>query len=533
MENCRLWAGLPGGGRLKGKRQTSDINVMGLLNGHDSGVHYPIAMASPGWKNKLFFGDNLIGLREEIEDASVDLIYLDPPFNSNATYNVLFAEKSGDKSTAQIQVFDDTWEWGKEADATFRETVQRGGKLAELLDAMHRFLGGNDLMAYLVMMAPRLVELRLALKPTGSIYLHCDPTACHYLKLLMDAVFGPKNFKNEIIWKRTNTHNDSQSWSRVADCLLFYTRDSEAGFIWNTPRNPHSQSYVDSKYRHNDGDGRKYRLDNMTSPSPRPNMMYEWRGFHWPEKGWRYSRETMAQLDADGRIWYPTNDDGTPNTARRPQLKRYLSEMAGSVMGTVWTDIPPINSQAQERLGYPTQKPEALLERIIAASSNEGDILLDPFCGCGTAISVAERMNRRWIGFDITHLATAHIKHRLRLAFGQQLAPYEEHGVPTDLASAVALSKLPDGRYQFEWWALSLIGAKPAHDKKKGADKGVDGYMYFYSDLTGQVRKAIVQVKSGHVSRSMIGDLNSIRLREKAELAIFITLEPTYEAHAG
>jgi site-specific DNA-methyltransferase (adenine-specific) len=506
---------------------------MGLLNGHDSGVHYPIAMASPGWKNKLFFGDNLIGLREEIEDASVDLIYLDPPFNSNATYNVLFAEKSGDKSTAQIQVFDDTWEWGKEADATFRETVQRGGKLAELLDAMHRFLGGNDLMAYLVMMAPRLVELRLALKPTGSIYLHCDPTACHYLKLLMDAVFGPKNFKNEIIWKRTNTHNDSQSWSRVADCLLFYTRDSEAGFIWNTPRNPHSQSYVDSKYRHNDGDGRKYRLDNMTSPSPRPNMMYEWRGFHWPEKGWRYSRETMAQLDADGRIWYPTNDDGTPNTARRPQLKRYLSEMAGSVMGTVWTDIPPINSQAQERLGYPTQKPEALLERIIAASSNEGDILLDPFCGCGTAISVAERMNRRWIGFDITHLATAHIKHRLRLAFGQQLAPYEEHGVPTDLASAVALSKLPDGRYQFEWWALSLIGAKPAHDKKKGADKGVDGYMYFYSDLTGQVRKAIVQVKSGHVSRSMIGDLNSIRLREKAELAIFITLEPTYEAHAG
>src|ERR1035438_4204941 len=186
----------------------------------------------------------------------------------------------------------------------------------------------------------------------------------------------------------------------------------------------------------------------------------------------------MTQLDADGRVWYPISEDGSLNTSRRPRLKRYLNEMPGSVMGTVWTDIPPINSQAQERLGYPTQKPEALLERIIAASSNEGDILLDPFCGCGTAISVAERMNRRWIGFDITHLATAHIKHRLRLAFGQQLAPYEEHGVPTDLASAVALSKLPDGRYQFEWWALSLIGAKPAHDKKKGADKGVDGYMY-------------------------------------------------------
>src|ERR1035438_740037 len=210
----------------------------------------------------------------------------------------------------------------------------------------------------------------------------------------------------------------------------------------------------------------------------------------------------MTQLDADGRVWYPISEDGSLNTSRRPRLKRYLSEMAGSVMGTVWTDIPPINSQAQERLGYPTQKPEALLERIIAASSNEGDILLDPFCGCGTAISVAERLNRRWIGIDITHLATAHIKHRLRFAFGRQLAPYEEKGAPTDIAGAAALSNLD--RYGFEWWALTLVGARPAHDKKKGADRGVDGRIYFYSDLTGDVRKAVVQVKSGHVSRNMI-----------------------------
>lgn len=481
-------------------------------------------MASPEpWKNKLFFGDNLKTLREEIADESVDLVYLDPPFNSNATYNVLFAEKSGERSTAQIQVFDDTWHWGMEAEAAFGETVQRGGRLADLLGAMRRFLGSNDLMAYLVMIASRVVELHRVLRPTGSIYLHCDPTACHYLKLLMDAVFGPQNFRNEIIWKRTTTHSDSKTWSRVADCILFYTRNSE--FIWNTPRNPHSESYLESKYRYDDGDGRRYRLDNMTSPNPRPNMMYEWRGFHWPAKGWRYSKETMARLDADGRIWYPTNEDGTFATGKRPQLKRYLSEMAGGVMGTVWTDIPPINSQAQERLGYPTQKPEALLERIIAASSNEGDTILDPFCGCGTAISVAERLDRRWIGIDITHLATTLIKHRLRFAFGRQLSPYEEKGSPTDIEGACALAKID--RYQFEWWGLGLVDARPAHDKRKGADKGVDGHIFFYSDLTGDLRKAVVQVKSGHVTRNMIGDLNHARQRENAELALFITLEPS------
>jgi site-specific DNA-methyltransferase (adenine-specific) len=228
----------------------------------------------------------------------------------------------------------------------------------------------------------------------------------------------------------------------------------------------------------------------------------------------------MARLDADGRIWYPTSEGGSFNTSKRPQLKRYLGEMAGGVMGTVWTDIPPINSQAQERLGYPTQKPEAFLERIVRASSNEGDTLLDPFCGCGTAISVAERLDRKWIGIDVTHLATTLIKHRLHVAFRHQLSPFEEHGSPPDMAGALALAKLD--RYQFEWWALGLVGARPAHDKKKGADKGVDGHIYFYSDLTGEVRKA---VKSGHVTRSMIGDLNSARQREKAEMAVFITLE--------
>ena len=336
------------------------------------------------WKNKLFFGDNLRILREHVEDESVDLVYLDPPFNSNANYNVLFREKSGKQSHAQITAFEDTWEWGEEAEATYFETIQRSGRLSDFLQAFRGILGTSDMMAYLVMMAPRIHELHRVLKDTGSIYLHCDPTASHYLKLLMDAIFGVQFYRNEIVWKRTTTHSDSKTWSRVADVLLFYTKGQT--FTWNTPREEHSDEYLASKYRYDDGDGRVYRLDNMTSPNPRRNMMYEWKGFPFPEKGWRYSLETMTDLDKQKRIWYPTKKDGSLDTTKRPQLKRYLQEMEGGVMGTVWTDISPINSQAQERLGYPTQKPEVLLERIIKASSNEDDIVLDAFCGCGTEV---------------------------------------------------------------------------------------------------------------------------------------------------
>lgn len=477
---------------------------------------------SPAWTNKLFFGDNLKTLREAIDDESIDLVYLDPPFNSSASYNVLFSEKSGERSAAQITAFEDTWHWSRESDEMYREVQLSGGRLARLLESMRAFLGQNDMMAYLVMMAPRLVELRRVLKPNGSLYLHCDPTASHYLKTLLDAVFGVETYRNEIVWKRTTTHSDSKTWSKVADVIFFYTKGPR--FIWNTPRTTHSKGYIDSKYHNDDGDGRKYQLDNMTSPNPRPNMMYEWWGFPYPPKGWRYSRKTMAELDADGRIWYPTRADGGLDTTKRPRLKRYLEQTPGCIMGTVWTDIPPINSQAQERLGYPTQKPEALLERIIAASSNEGDVVLDSFCGCGTATSVAEKMNRRWIGIDITHLAIALIRHRLHYAFGSRLAPYEVKGDPKDLAGAKALAELD--RYQFEWWALGLVAACPAHDRKKGADRGVDGYIPFLIDNSGATKRAVVQVKSGHVNRSQIGDLNSARIREKADVAVFVTLEP-------
>jgi site-specific DNA-methyltransferase (adenine-specific) len=469
------------------------------------------------WTNQLYYGDNLRVLREEVRDETVDLVYLDPPFNSAANYNVLFREASGEQSAAQIMAFEDTWHWTHESEATYQELVTEAPeRLARLIEAMRQMLGTSDMMAYLVMMAPRLVELWRVLKPTGSIYLHCDPTASHYLKLLLDAIFGAANFKSEVVWKRTTTHSDSKRWADVGDVILFFTKSST--FTWNPPYAPYSEEYLESKYRHYDEDGRRYLLDNMTSPNPRPNMMYEWKGHASPPYGWRYSKETMAKLDEEGRIWYPDSK------AKRPRLKRYLDEMSGNLLGTIWTDIPPINSQAQERLGYPTQKPEALLERIINASSNEGDVVLDPFCGCGTTINVAERLKRRWIGIDITHLAVALIRSRLHDTFGTELSPYSVHGTPQDAASAEALA-LQD-RYQFQWWALSLIDARPAQDKKKGKDTGIDGYIRYLEREGEPARTIIVQVKSGKVSSRDIRDLVGVLDREKAVIGIFITLQP-------
>ena len=323
------------------------------------------------------------------------------------------------------------------------------------------------------MMAPRLKELHRVLKPTGSIYLHCDPTASHYLKILMDAVFGPECYRNEITWQRTNVHNDAKRWAEVADILLYYGKTDNV--TWNTPRVPHSEEHIKSKYTFDDQDGKgPYCLSDMTSPHPRPNMMYEWKGHASPPAGWRYSRETMQRLDDEGRVWYPNAK------AKRPRLKRYLAEMQGPVVGCIWSDIFPINSQAAERLGYPTQKPEALLERVIKASSNEGDTILDPFCGCGTAIAAAQKLNRRWIGIDITNLAISLIKHRLHSAFGDSIkASYETIGEPVDVAGARALAE--EDPYQFQWWALGLVNARPV-EQKKGADKGIDGRLFFHDE---------------------------------------------------
>jgi site-specific DNA-methyltransferase (adenine-specific) len=490
--------------------------------------------------NTLFYGDNLPILREYIDDESVDLIYLDPPFNSNRNFSVIFKDEGGQEAPAQITAFEDTWHWGPAAELTLHELAGPAPHMALMLDSLRQFVGRTSpMMAYLVMMAARLIELHRVLKPTGSLYLHCDPTASHYLKVLLDAIFGPVSFRNEIIWKRTSAHSDAKiKFPDVSDTILFYAKSKAAQF---QPRyGEHNPEYIEKFYRFDDNDGRGlYRLDNMASPNPRPNMMYEWMGFAAPAKGWRYQRNTMQQLHDAGRIHYPRRPDGTMDTTKRPALKRYLHEQEGSIITNVWGDITPLHSSAAERLGYPTQKPVALLERIISASSNPGDVVLDPFCGCGTTIAAAHKLGRRWIGIDITHLSVALLKYRLQDAFDLEAKKdYRVIGEPQDLPAARQLAQ--DERYQFQYWALSLIKARPvgvpsspslaggkrgAKEGKRGADKGIDGLITFFDDPTGRAQSALVQVKSGHVTSAHIRDLRGVLDREKAALGIFITLE--------
>lgn len=469
----------------------------------------------------LFYGDNLTILKNEIEDESVDLVYLDPPFNSNANYNVLFKSPAGDESQAQIEAFDDTWHWTDAAEIAFDEVINSGNSdAAEMLRAMRAFLKENDMMAYLAMMAVRLIELHRVLKPTGSLYLHCDPTASHYLKLLLDAVFGAENFRNEITWKRQTAHSDAKhKFSDVSDVILFYARSKKV--IFKPVYTEHDPEYVKNFYRFNDNDGRgPYSLDNTASPNPRPNMMYEWKGFPFPEKGWRYQRDTMQKLHDEGRLYYPKFADGTFDYSKRIRLKRYLAEQEGSIVTNIWTDINPLHGSDREKLGYPTQKPVALLERIIKASSNEGDLVLDPFCGCGTTIHAAEKLNRKWIGIDITHLAIGLIRRRLIDAFPH--AEFDVAGVPKDTGGARELAA--QDKHQFQLWALAMIEAQPFKGGRKGADGGVDGYLYFKPD--GRVtEKAVVSIKGGeHVDVKMIRDLIATVNRERAKLGIFVTL---------
>ncbi|MEO8926217.1 MAG: DNA methyltransferase, partial [Caulobacteraceae bacterium] len=462
--------------------------------------------------NTLFYGDNLDILRAYIEDESVDLVYLDPPFNSNATYNVLFKSPTGEASQAQIEAFDDSWHWNIGAERAFDEVVQSGNSdAANMLIALRSFLGENDMMAYLVMMAVRLIELHRVLKPTGSLYLHCDPVASHYLKTVLDSIFGAANFGNEIVWQRTNSKGLAFTrFARNHDTILRYTKSPK--WTWNSQYTAHNQDYVDGFYRFNDEDtGRRYRLADLTNPNKnRPNLTYEFMGV---TRVWRWTRSRMEKALQDGLI-VQSKPGGVP------ALKRYLDEQEGTPVGDVWTDIRPVQSQAQERQGYPTQKPIALLERILAASSNEGDLVLDPFCGCGTTVHAAQKLNRRWIGIDITHIAVGLIQRRLHDAF--PMALFDVQGVPKDADSAAALA-LAD-KHQFQLWALSVVEAQPYKGGRKGADGGVDGYIFFKPDGK-TTEKAIVSVKGGgHVSDTMVKDLIVTVEHEKASMGVFITL---------
>jgi len=371
--------------------------------------------------------------------------------------------------------------------------------------------------AYLAMMAPRLVELRRVLKETGSIYLHCDPTASHYLKMLMDAVFGPAYCRSEGGCQRSHAHNAAQRYGRNHDTILFYGRASTP--TWNPVYQKYDLSYVDKHYRHLDPKGRRYKHENPTGAGTRRGETgLPWRGVDPTAKGrhWAVPPKEMDRLDAHGMIYWTKKRGGWP------YIKVYLDERKGIPAQDTWTDIDPINMVAAERLGYPTQKPEALLERIITASSNESDLVLDPFCGCGTTIAVAQRLKRRWVGIDITHLAVTLIKHRLQSAFGKR-ATYSVVGEPTSLPDAKALAE--QDKFQFQVWALGLVGARPA-ELKKGADQGIDGRLYFHDGkVGGKTKQIILSVKGGHTSVKDLRDLRGVLDREKADMGALITME--------
>ena len=484
-------------------------------------------------KNRLYYGDNLEILRnrEYFPDECVDLIYLDPPFNSNRNYNVLFKSESGADSEAQITAFEDTWHWGETAEATYDDLIVNAPhKVATAIEALMNLIERNQMMAYLVMMSARLVELHRVLKPTGSLYLHCDPTASHYLKIVLDAIFGPLTFKNEVIWKRTSAHNDANRFGKIHDVILFYSKSDSP--TWINIYQPYDDEYIKKYYRYQDEDGRRWMSDNLSAAGlSGGGYEYEWNGI---VRVWRCPIETMQRLHNNGRLYYTKN-----GIARR---KRYLDESKGQLTNDLWTDIEALRSWHRERLGYPTQKPEALLERIIRASSNEGDVVLDPFCGCGTAIAAAHKLGRGWIGIDITHLSIALQKYRLQDMFELVSgADYEVIGEPAtvDGARELAQDSANEGRYQFEWWALSLVRAKPvggsagSRKGKKGADAGIDGVINFFDeDAKGKKKpqKVVAQVKSGKVNAAHIRDLKGTVEREGAALGVFITLEKPTQA---
>jgi site-specific DNA-methyltransferase (adenine-specific) len=462
--------------------------------------------------NHLYYGDNLEVLREHIRDESVDLIYLDPPFNSNATYNVLFKGPSGDSSQAQIEAFEDTWHWNNAAERAFDEVMfGQNADVAEMLRAMRTFLKDNDMMAYLTHMAVRLIELHRVLKPTGSIYLHCDPTASHYLKVLMDAVFGKDSLANEILWQRTTPKG--LAFTRFAsnhDVILFY-RKSDL-YTWNAQYSPYSEEYLLRYNLIDDATGRRFQATSLINPNPdRPNLTYEFMGH---TKVWRWTKERMQRAYEEGRVYIPPSGGV-------PREKRFLDEQEGVPLTSVWTDISAVNAAAQERLGYPTQKPVALLERILSASSNPGDVVLDPFCGCGTTVHAAQKLDRQWIGIDVTHLSISLIEKRLKDAFpGIQ---FNVHGTPKDLEGARDLANRD--KYQFQWWAVSLVDAVPYGGKKKGADGGIDGHIFFRSGAK-TTEKAIVSVKGGgNIGVKDIRELNAVVDRERARVGIYVSLE--------
>lgn len=480
--------------------------------------------------NRLYYGDNLDILRHYLPDDRVDLIYLDPPFNSSRSYNVLFKDESGRDSDAQITAFEDTWSWGPQAEQTYYELVTDAPERVQAaIGALRQIVGTNPMMAYLVMMAARLVELHRVLKPTGSLYLHCDQTAAHYLKLILDTIFGGENFRNEIVWKRTFAHgNVGRNYGNIADVIFWYSKTGD--YCWNQQHITLSPEEILEKYTNVDVDGRRWQSVTLRNPGLRPNLHFPYTAsngitYQPHPNGWSCNLERLQKYDRENRLHFPARSDGAL------RLKMYADESAGEKLQNIWDDIVPLGAQAKERLGYPTQKPLALLERIIATSSNPGDIVLDPFAGCGTAMAAAQKLGRGWIGIDITHLSIALLKYRMKDMFGLEAGKdYQVIGEPEDVAGAQQLAS--EDRYQFQFWALSLIpGAKPlggqagSRQGKKGSDKGIDGIISFIDRSDARPERILIQVKSGHVKSGDVRDLKGAMEREGAAMGVFITLE--------
>ena len=367
-------------------------------------------MASPNFKNRtLWTGDNLDILRG-LNSEAVDLIYLDPPFNSNRNY----AAPIG--SQAAGAAFKDTWTLSDVDLAWHGEIAEANPALYRVIDAA-REAHGRGMQSYLIMMAVRLLEMHRLLKPMGSVYLHCDPTASHYLKLLMDSVFGRSNFRNEITWKRRygtfSTVHESNKFGVATDTLLFYAKTPDTPFYPQYSMNdPQYREYVKRTFRHVDENGRRYRIADLANPALRPNLIYEYKGYQPPKNGWAISKDKMELWDKEGRLHFPKSPNG------RIQRKRFLDELRGKPVQNLWDDIRMVSSQSKERIGYPTQKPLALLERVISASSQPGDIVLDPFCGCATALVAAEKLEREWVGIDISSKARDLVKVRMGKELG-------------------------------------------------------------------------------------------------------------------
>jgi site-specific DNA-methyltransferase (adenine-specific) len=482
----------------------------------------------------LYYGDNLDILKRYIKDESVDLVYLDPPFNSAQNYSAFFQEKDGTASASQIRAFEDTWTWNQESQRVYEQLILQPGKVSEVMQAFKTFLGTNDMMAYLAMMCPRLVELRRVLKPTGSLYLHCDPTASHYLKILCDAILGKDNFRNEIMWKRTSAHNDPKRYGRIHDVVLFYS--ASANFKWNTIFLKYADAYLEMFFDEVDEQGIRYKRSDLTGAGATGgDSGKSWRGIDVTARGrhWAMPNEIIVRLfgeaalrkttqgkldllDSKKRIHWPKKEGGMP------RLRQYPEDLPGVPLQDVFDDIRPLHNLSAERLGYPTQKPVALLERIIQASSNPGDIVLDPFCGCGTTIDAAEKLGRKWIGIDVTQLATSLIKSRLRDTYGSKLEIITV-GEPTTPNEAATLAE--EDKYQFQWWALGLVGARPV-EQKKGADHGIDGKILFRDDPNAaKPEQIIIQVKGGKTGVKDVRDLRGVLDREKAAIGVLISLQ--------